>query len=261
MAYTFGKKEKLFAIKDPDNETKEVVLVNRGALIGVGVTLGVIVIAVVTFFSHNSLIGSGAGLLVGGLAAWLPVHADKKREKYYSTLIETVQDRLEKLGHPLSRRQVMDLLYIRDVRSTDEHVIVADTVNKELVISLCHNKKKQRERPERKEFFETRVVGEPEPAEETTDTVQTAETGEETTEEAVEETPEPADAVDETDEDGEPSGSEEAPEESPAVEPENAHEEASEESPAASPEESPEEVQEDAPEENVVSEPETSNNR
>lgn len=187
MLTTPGKKEKLFAIKDPDCETEEVVLVNRGALIGIGVTLGIIVATAIIFFSHHWLIGIASGILVGGLAAWLPVYSDQKREKYFSPLIDTVQDRLEKLGHTLSRRQVMDLLYIREVRSSDEHIIFAETLHKELIISVCHNKKKRRERPERKEFFETRVVGEPEPAEEP-DADQTVDTVDETTEEVVDET-------------------------------------------------------------------------
>lgn len=258
MLYTPGKKEKLFAIKDPDGETNEVVLVNRGALIGIGITLGIIVATAIIFFSHYWNIGIGSGIIVGGLAAWLPVYSDQKREKYFSPLIDTVQDRLEKLGHTLSRRQVMDLLYIREVRSSDEHIIFAETLRKELIISVCHNKKKRRERPERKEFFETRVVGEPEPAEEP-DAVQTVDTVEETTEEVVEETtveeetePEEATVQEET-EPEETTVEETEPEEETELEEAVSIDETAEE-PANS-----EEIQEEAAlqEEDEVSEPDT----
>lgn len=166
MVYTPGKRKDLFAIKDQDSETKEIVLFNRGAIIGLGIVLGIVITVVIGFFVHSWLLGIASGIVTGGLAAWIPVHGDKKREKYYSELIETVQDRLEKAGHPLTRRQVMELLYLRDIRADDEHIIFANTANKELVISVCYSKKKRRERPERKDHFEALVVGEPVPAEE-----------------------------------------------------------------------------------------------
>lgn len=166
MVYTSGKKKELFAIKDPDMETKEIGFVNRSAMVGLGVFLGLIVATIVIFFSHQWLIGIAGGLLVGGMAGWIPVHADKKREKYYSPLIETIQDRLDQHGYEVSRQQVMDLLYLRDIRISDEHVLIATTDKKQLSIMICHNKKPERTKPEKKKFFETSVVGEPDVSDE-----------------------------------------------------------------------------------------------
>lgn len=153
MEYDSRPKTKLFTLKDEKGETKEIFFVARKLMAILGVVLALIVSGLVHFFANDIWIAIGVGLAVGLPAAFFPVHSDMKQEEYFTPLIDKIMELLSEFGIDLSKQDVMDLLSFKEFRIDDEYVLVTETKNGELIVSVVSDKISEKVKEKKPDVF------------------------------------------------------------------------------------------------------------
>lgn len=140
MEYDSRPKTKLFSLSDPKGETKEIFFVARKLMAILGAVIALVISGLVHFFANELWIAVGVGLAVGLPAAFFPVYSDIKQEEYFKPLLNRIIELLEEFDIQVTKENVMDLLSFKEFRINNEYVIVAETKNGELILSVVIDK-------------------------------------------------------------------------------------------------------------------------
>lgn len=137
MEYDSRPKIKLFVIADKEEETKELFFVGRKAMAIIGSIAGLLVAGIIYFSSKHLLVSMGIGLAVGLPMAVFPILMDKRREAYFTPLINKMIELLETFEIAVTKEEVMNLLSFKKIRINNEHLLMTQTISGSLEVYVA----------------------------------------------------------------------------------------------------------------------------
>lgn len=160
MEYDSRPKRLLLSFSDANEETKELFFVGRKVIFILGLVLGVVIGAGLFFFTGKALLSIGIALIVGLPMASMPIFFDRRKEYYFSLLLDGIGDKLESRGLFFNREDIMTLLSLKTIRVDEDYVLQAETKNQRLNIYLVDDHKPPSIKVKRPEVFPVAVVEE-----------------------------------------------------------------------------------------------------
>jgi PHD/YefM family antitoxin component YafN of YafNO toxin-antitoxin module len=158
MEYDSRPRTKLFSLADKNEETKELFFIGRKAMAILGSIAGVLIAVIIYLFSDNILIPLGIGAAVGLSIGFFPILMDKRKETYFLPLINKMIELLQEFEIDTDKQKIMDLLSFKEIRISNEHVLVAVTKEGKLSVYVASDYKPEKVKTKKPSSFPIEVL-------------------------------------------------------------------------------------------------------
>lgn len=167
MEYDSRPKVKLFSFKDEKEETKDLFFASMKVMWIISIIAGLILGGLL--FLVDPTVGIILAVVIIASMGYGTTYFNKKKEKYFSPLVSSIQHKLETHEISLTAEEVRELISQKEFRASAKNVLAVWTNGGEMSVFLIEDIKKAKEKNKKPEAFKVEVISEAPPEKKNTD--------------------------------------------------------------------------------------------